>query len=227
MPISVMHVKSVTVSDDTNSSIVRPSDWNSAHSVSVALSSTEIIRAIQAGGSSVSVGNVSFVNSNNLSWGMDSAGKVTGSYSQTAAAAVTQTLSVPMAVSGLAEGMYAGGIGTLGRIPGGTLLAPWFLLIPFYLSAPISGSVGVLLQLQPKLINTGVSTAVFSGGLFSLNGGTISTLLSSTAGLTLSMSGAGANYSMTAGGASISGATVTYVEALALVVAPGTFTLAA
>lgn len=66
MPISVKHIYSNTVSDGTNISIVRPSDWNSAHALTLNLSGTDMI-----GG---------FSNLNGISFGTNPSSYITASY---------------------------------------------------------------------------------------------------------------------------------------------------
>lgn len=78
MPIS--HVKTVTIADGTDTSVVRPSDWNSNHVIS--LDTSEIIRWVSAGNTSTSNGVLVFANSNNLTFGLSTnalGGTVTGS----------------------------------------------------------------------------------------------------------------------------------------------------
>jgi hypothetical protein len=77
MPI--YHSKTVTIADDADTNIVRPSDWNSNHAV--ALSSDEIVKVFSAGIESISSGTLVFSNSNGLAFGLN-AGTLTGSYSQ-------------------------------------------------------------------------------------------------------------------------------------------------
>lgn len=72
MGITVTHVKSVTIADSTNSSIVRPSDWNSSHAVTLNLSNTDLVKWISAGTASLSSGTVVFASSNGVSFGMTS-----------------------------------------------------------------------------------------------------------------------------------------------------------
>ena len=70
MGITVSHVKSISIADSTNTSIVRPSDWNSSHSVSMNLSNTDLIKWVNAGGNSISSGSLFFASSNNVSFGL-------------------------------------------------------------------------------------------------------------------------------------------------------------
>lgn len=63
MPITVGHSKSVTVADGTNTGIVRPSDWNSNHAVTLNISGTDIFGA--------------FSNAGNVTFGTDTAGYIT------------------------------------------------------------------------------------------------------------------------------------------------------
>lgn len=63
MPITAQHVKTLTIPDSTNTGIVRPSDWNSQHVMTVNLSGTEVIGAFSNGG--------------NVSFGTDTAGYIT------------------------------------------------------------------------------------------------------------------------------------------------------
>lgn len=80
MPIS--HIKTVTIADGANTDIVRPSDWNSAHSVTMA--SDELIKYLSAGTTSMSSGQyVQFGNGNGLSFGLSvnaGSGTITGSH---------------------------------------------------------------------------------------------------------------------------------------------------
>lgn len=77
MPITVNHIYTSPIADGTNTQLVRPSNWNSAHNVSVSLASNEAIKYISAGTNSVSSGTVNFSNSNNVSFGMETNGVVT------------------------------------------------------------------------------------------------------------------------------------------------------
>ena len=63
MPITVGHSKSITVADGTNTGIVRPSDWNSNHAVTLNISGTDIFGA--------------FSNAGNVTFGTDTAGYIT------------------------------------------------------------------------------------------------------------------------------------------------------
>lgn len=65
MPVTVGHIKSVTIADATDTNIVRPSDWNSVHAVTMNLSGTDLIGAFSNGG--------------NVSFGTDGGGYITGS----------------------------------------------------------------------------------------------------------------------------------------------------
>ena len=80
MPIS--HIKTVTIADGANTDIVRPSDWNSAHSVTMA--SDELIKYLSAGTTSMSSGQyVQFGNGNGVSFGLSvnaGSGTITGSH---------------------------------------------------------------------------------------------------------------------------------------------------
>lgn len=80
MPIH--HVKTVTIADASNTDIVRPIDWNSAHSVTLA--SNELIKYVSAGTLSMSSGqHLVFSNSNGMSFGLSTStngGTITGSY---------------------------------------------------------------------------------------------------------------------------------------------------
>lgn len=67
MPITVGHSKSVTIADGTNSAIVRPSDWNSNHAVTLNISGTDIFGA--------------FSNAGNVTFGTNTAGGRTASRS--------------------------------------------------------------------------------------------------------------------------------------------------
>lgn len=69
MPATVLHSKSVTIADGTNSSIVRPSDWNSGHSVVLNVSGSELTNA--------------FGNANQVTFGNSADGRVTASFGLT------------------------------------------------------------------------------------------------------------------------------------------------
>ena len=79
MPITVNHIKTVTIGDGTNTNLARPSDWNSNHSVSVSLANNEVVKFISAGTNSVSSGTVRFDNANGVTFGMATDGGITAS----------------------------------------------------------------------------------------------------------------------------------------------------
>jgi hypothetical protein len=49
MPITVQHIKSCTVTDGTDTNLVRPIDWNSVHTLTVGLTASEIQALLVAG----------------------------------------------------------------------------------------------------------------------------------------------------------------------------------
>lgn len=63
MPATIYHVKTQTVADVTATSLIRPSDWNSAHAVTLSPTGQEIIGAFSNGG--------------NVTFGTNTAGYVT------------------------------------------------------------------------------------------------------------------------------------------------------
>ena len=77
MPLTILHAKSLTLADGTTTNVVRPTDWNSGHVITLSLDSTEIIRNFIAGGTTVSVGDISLVNANGFLWTMGTNGQVT------------------------------------------------------------------------------------------------------------------------------------------------------
>ena len=80
MPATVYHAKTLTQADGTDVNVWRPSDFNSAHVVSISLATNEVVKYISAGTTSVSQGNVQFGSSaGNVSFGMNSNGYVTAS----------------------------------------------------------------------------------------------------------------------------------------------------
>lgn len=79
MGATVYHIKTNTIADGTDTNLVRPSDWNSAHSVSLSLGADEVIKYIQAGTNSQSSGTVSFADSNGVSFGLNTNGVITAS----------------------------------------------------------------------------------------------------------------------------------------------------
>ena len=80
MPISVSHVYTSPIADGTNTQLVRPSDWNSSHQVSVSLAANEVIKYISAGTNAVSSGTIVFGSSaGNVTFGMATDGYVTAS----------------------------------------------------------------------------------------------------------------------------------------------------
>lgn len=84
MPVTVGHVKNVTIADGADANLVRPSDWNSAHAVTLNLSASEVIKYVQAGTTSVSSGTVSFADSNNVSFGINTNGVLTATVGRNA-----------------------------------------------------------------------------------------------------------------------------------------------
>lgn len=108
MPVTVLHVFTNNIADGTNSSIVRPSDWNSTHANTLSIVATEIVglfsnangvsfgtsgtgitasiaggggsgAAISAGTNSQNTGTVKFSNSNGVTFGLNTNGVMTGS----------------------------------------------------------------------------------------------------------------------------------------------------
>ena len=79
MPVSVSHIFTNAIADGTNTQIVRPSDWNSAHTVSINLSADEAIKWASAGTTSMSSGTLQFSNANGVSFGLDG-GTITASH---------------------------------------------------------------------------------------------------------------------------------------------------
>jgi hypothetical protein len=67
--VTILHSKNVTVADGTDTTVVRPSDWNSGHAATLAFDSTDLIKWVAAGGSSASKGSLVFQNSNGLTFG--------------------------------------------------------------------------------------------------------------------------------------------------------------
>lgn len=66
MPITVQHIKSVTIPDSTDSNIVRPSDWNSSHAITYNPTGVELSGA--------------FSNANGISFGTNTASQLTASH---------------------------------------------------------------------------------------------------------------------------------------------------
>jgi len=104
MGITVQHVKTSLIADDADTSLVRPSDWNSTHAITFSPDASEVIKVISAGAQSVSSGSVVFANSNGVTFGMNNG---------------TITASVP-AVGGAQTGISgigaAGGTATSGTV---------------------------------------------------------------------------------------------------------------
>lgn len=87
MPVTVNHVLTATTPDNTSYEI-RPSHWNSAHSVAISLATDEVIKWASAAGGSISSGTLVFSNSNGVSFGMN-AGTVTASHNGLTTAAAS------------------------------------------------------------------------------------------------------------------------------------------
>jgi Galactose oxidase, central domain len=83
MPATILHMKTLTIGDDPiNTQLVRPSDWNSIHKVTLQFQNTDIVQWFSAGTSSISSGTLVFNNANNVSFSM-SAGTITASFAMT------------------------------------------------------------------------------------------------------------------------------------------------
>ena len=84
MLVTINHIKSVTVADGTNTDLQRPSDWNSSHAATIQFTNTDLVQWFSAGTSSISSGTLVFGNSNNVSFGFNTAagsvGTMTASY---------------------------------------------------------------------------------------------------------------------------------------------------
>lgn len=108
MPISVFHQHTITIPDSTQTAIVRPSNWNSAHNVSVSLASNEVVKSFAAGTSTITSGQLSFANSNGVSFGLSN-GTLTASHNGIDAATADATYSPRMGLdpSGFPNGAYS------------------------------------------------------------------------------------------------------------------------
>lgn len=121
MPGTVLHVFTNAIADGTNTQIVRPSDWNSAHAFSLSINATEISGlfsnqngvsfgldgtnitasiaaggapgSISAGTTRVALGEAVFSNSNGISFGLNGA-TVTASYTVPAVAGLLSAVNV-------------------------------------------------------------------------------------------------------------------------------------
>jgi Galactose oxidase, central domain len=83
MPATILHMKTLTIGDDPiNTQLVRPSDWNSKHNITLQFQNTDIVQWFSAGTSSISSGTLIFANSNNVSFSM-SAGTLTATFAMT------------------------------------------------------------------------------------------------------------------------------------------------
>lgn len=112
MPITALHVKTLTVADSSDTGIVRPTDWNSSHNITFNAVGSELIGAFSNGGNvsfgtdtggfvtasapvgggaaikgsgtyTQNSGTIQFANSNNITFGLSSDGVMTASYSNT------------------------------------------------------------------------------------------------------------------------------------------------
>ena len=199
MPITVNHVLTATTPDNTSYEI-RPSNWNSAHSIVLAISGTDISNAftnspyvtfgtnsagyitasanaggggvaISASGSSQSSGTIVFSNSNNLTFGMSGA-TITGS------ASFSQ--SVQTQASGGMAGTGFTSTSTAGTALVGTLNSSGLSLgIPAYITTYTQPStVGLIsaINFSAGTTSSNASNLVFSNSnniSFGLNGATI------------------------------------------------------
>jgi len=85
MPIQ--HVFTSPKADDPDTSLIRPSDWNSAHAYTMQ-------DAIAAGTQTASSGTVVFANSNGLSFGLSGSSQITGSYTVPSIAGLLSNINV-------------------------------------------------------------------------------------------------------------------------------------
>lgn len=111
MPMTIRHALTATTPDVTagaSSGEIRPSHWNSDHQVTLSLASSEVLKAFIVGTLSLSSGNLELVNSNGLTFGMNTNGQITGAHNGLTAQSV-QTQGVVPSIS-------AGGASSSGQI---------------------------------------------------------------------------------------------------------------
>lgn len=145
MPASVYHVYTHTVADGTATSVVRPSDWNSSHAVTLNISGTDIVGA--------------FSNANNVSFNTNPSGFVTASASFPA-----QTVDTNKAGTGFSS-TTTGGVAIVGtnNTNGLSLGVPAFIT-----TAMVSNAGSNFLGTNTALTANGVSMTANSSGI-SLN----------------------------------------------------------
>jgi hypothetical protein len=219
MPASVYHVYSNAVPDGTATSVVRPSDWNSSHAITLAPSGAEIIGAfsnggnvsfgtnpsgyvtasalaggggvaISAGTNSTSTGTVVFADSNGVSFGMNSLGVVT---------ATAATNYIPLSYSGNLAGTGFTSTTTAGSQLVGTVGTNGVSLgVPAWVTAAGAGDGNNVVGVNGNATQAS-TTYIFSNGnnvTFGLNAGTI-TASASYAAQTVDTNKAGTGFTST------------------------------
>jgi len=162
MPATAYHVLTATTPDDPAYEI-KPSNWNSAHAVSIDLSNTEIIKWASAGANSISSGTLKFADSNGVSFGMDANGVVTATV-----------------VPGAAAGIAAMGAGTQTATSGTVVFAN-----SNGASFGMSGSTQVTMDFgSSSLAGTGFTTTTVAGSVIAGTHATNGLLLAVPAFLT-------------------------------------------
>lgn len=176
MPITVGHSKSVTVADGTNTGIVRPSDWNSNHAVTLNISGTDIFGA--------------FSNAGNVTFGTDLGGYITATAPAGGGGGIALGAGGNTATSGTVTfGSSAGNV-TFGMNPAGYVTA----------SAPSGGGGGAAISAGANSQSTGTVIFSNSNGLtFGLNAGTLTASHNGLTTARASNDGIGLGTALTAG----------------------------
>ena len=220
MLATITHVKSVTVADGTNTTIVRPSDWNSTHLATIQFTNTDLVQWFSAGTSSISSGTLAFGNANGVSFGMNN-GTLTASFS----------LAVP-AISAVGASQNSGTIvfsnsnGVSFGMNGSTVTASFSdasnISIAAGGSTVASGTVsfgnsnGVSFGFTHSTLTASVVLPAISAAGTSQNSGTI--VFSNSNGVTFGMNGStvtasfsdASNISIAAGGSTVASGTVSF-----------------
>jgi hypothetical protein len=171
--MAVSHVYSQTVADGTATSVVRPSDWNSAHNQYVTLAGNT------AGQSTISGTNIAFQGGNNVTLSANTAagGATIVISGANGGGAAVHGLYWPNDIIPVATSAFVSGTST--TVVGGTQHSVSMYVAPMYLESPLSyKEVEMVVSGQATTAGTGSNSMGYMIGLYSNNASTLSLITS-------------------------------------------------
>lgn len=177
---TISHVKSITIADGTNNSIVLPSDWNSAHVYTLQDAVSILAGGNTAGAlANISSGTFYLAGGNNITLSQNANSVTIAGIGGAMVSQWPDELPSTTAVSTYYSGSTSAGANTSGYT-----FSIYF--VPMILPSPVVFSVVKLLISNQTIAGTGSNTHVYSAGFYTNNASTLSLVTGYYGGLFVS-----------------------------------------